>query len=146
MFNPFNEVKWHPDRRDLRSFAISLIVGFPSIAILFLAIAYLRGRALDVSFAAAIAGGGVVAGLLFLAIPRLARPVYVVWYFVACCVGAVVGNVLLAVIFYVLVTGIGILVRKTGRLSLHKEFDRSRSSYWLDVESAPEPERYYRQF
>jgi hypothetical protein len=146
MLNPFRDVNWHPDRAALRSFAISLIVGFPCIALLTLAGAYVRGRPPNVELALTIAGAGVGAGLIFLAAPIVARPFYLAWYFVACCIGLVVGNVLLALVFYVLVAGIGIVMRSAGRLSIRTGVDRSRSSYWLDVEPPPDPKRYYRQF
>ena len=88
----------------------------------------------------------LVAGVLFYAAPVIAKPFYIVWYAFACCIGLVVGNVLLGLIFYVLVTGIGLLKRLGGRQAIRKTPDPQAGTYWVDAPPAPEPKRYYRQF
>ena len=35
MINPFSEVNWNPDRPARKKFAVSLIIGFPAIAVVF---------------------------------------------------------------------------------------------------------------
>ncbi len=91
-------------------------------------------------------GAGVGVGLVLLAVPAIVRPIYLVWYFVASCVGLVIGNLLLAGAFYVFVTGIGLLKRAFGRNPIHKTFDRQATSYWQDATQPNDPQRYYRQF
>ena len=36
MVNPFKEVNWRPDVAERRKFALSLMIGFPCVALLFL--------------------------------------------------------------------------------------------------------------
>ena len=146
MVNPFKEVKWNPDLRERRKFALSLIIGFPCIAIVLLVLGWLRGRGWNTSLAAVLGGGGLSVGLLLLALPQLARPVYVAWYFIACCIGTVVGNLALAIVFFVLVTGLGLLMRALGRRPVRKTFDKRAATYWQDAEQVDDPSRYYRQF
>ncbi|MBI5800774.1 MAG: hypothetical protein HZA92_08650 [Verrucomicrobia bacterium] len=146
MVNPFKEVNWNPDRAALRTFARSLVIGFPCVAVAFLLAGLLAGKGWNLSFALKLGGGGAAAGALFYVVPAIARPFYIVWYALACCVGIVVGNVLLGLIFYVLVTGIGFLKRLGGRQPIRKTPDRQASTYWVDAPPAPEAKRYYRQF
>ena len=146
MLNPFKEVDWHPDTAARRVFAKSLMIGLPILAVLF---AVLRGFRTDVwDFGAAAVWGGVgfAVGALFYAVPAIARPFYVIWYALACCIGLIVGNVVMALIFYGLVTGIGCLKRLFGRPPIRKSPDRQAATYWVDAPPAPGPNRYYRQF
>ena len=146
MLNPFKEVNWHPDTAARRTFAKSIIIGFPCVALVYLLAGWLAGAGWNVSFALKLGGLGAGAGGLFYAVPAVAKPFYVVWYALACCIGLVVGNVVLAMIFYVLVTGIGLLKRLGGRQPIRKTPDRLAKTYWIDAPPAPEAKRYYRQF
>jgi hypothetical protein len=118
----------------------------PCVALVFLLAGWLAGKGWNGAFALKLGGIGAAAGVVFYAVPAIARPFYVVWYALACCVGLVVGNVVLALVFYVLVTGIGLLKRLGGRQSIRKVPDRQAATYWIDAPPAPEPNRYYRQF
>ncbi len=146
MVNPFKEVNWNPGLRERRKFALSLVIGFPCIAGVLLLLGWVRGQGWNIPLAAVIGGGGLALGGLLLALPQIARPFYVAWYFLACCVGTVVGNLALASVFFVLVTGLGLLMRAVGRRPIRKKFDRRGASYWQDAEQVDDPKRYYRQF
>jgi hypothetical protein len=146
MLNPFNDVNWNPDRAQRRSFAISLIVGFPCLALLFLLIGYLRGQGWRLDTAFTIGGVGAAAGAIFLLLPAIVRPFYLAWYFLACCFGFVIGNILMALLFYVFIGGLGLVMRAVGRRGMRTELDRSAPTYWLDAGPAPDGNRYFRQF
>ena len=146
MVNPFKEVNWNPGPQERRKFALSLIIGFPCIAAVLLLVGWLRGKGWNLPLAAIVGGGGLAVGLLLLALPQIARPFYVAWYFVACCIGLVVGNLALAIVFFVLVTGLGLLMRALGRRPVRKTFDKRAATYWQDAEQVDDPNRYYRQF
>lgn len=146
MVNPFKEVNWNPGLRERRKFAFSLVIGFPCIAVVVLLLGLLRGKGWNLPLAAMIGGGGLAVGLLLWALPQITRPFYVGWYFAACCVGLVVANLMLAIVFFVLVTGLGLLMRAVGRRPVRKTFDRGAATYWQDAEPVDDPQRYYRQF
>jgi hypothetical protein len=146
MINPFQEVNWSPDTAARRAFAKSLVLGFPCVALVLLVAGWLAGKGWNVPFALKLGGFGAAAGVLFYAVPAVAKPFYVVWYALACCVGLVVGNVVMVLIFYLLVTGIGLIKRFGGRQAIRKAPDRQATTYWIDAPPAPEPKRYYRQF
>jgi hypothetical protein len=146
MLNPFKEVNWHPDTAARRTFAKSLVIGFPCVALVFLVAGWLAGKGWNVSFALKLGGIGAAAGVVFYAVPAIARPFYVIWYALACCVGLVVGNVVMALIFYVLVTGIGLFKRLLGQPAIRKAPNPQVKSYWLDAPPASNPKRYFSQF
>ncbi|MCP5517808.1 MAG: hypothetical protein H7A45_11205 [Verrucomicrobiales bacterium] len=146
MLNPFTQVNWQPDRAEKRRFGLSLIIGFPIFA---LALFGLR-RLLHDSVAPApfvwLGGIGCAVGVVLYLLPFLARPVYLVWYGLACCIGFVVSNVLLALFYYVPVTAIGLGLRVAGRDSMQRRKADSAASYWHDVKPTADPERYFRQY
>src|SRR5438132_506238 len=146
MMNPFKEVNWNPDIAERRKFARSLIIGFPCIAVLLLLAGWLKTGIWNVKPALTLGGVGLAIGLVLFALPGLARPFYVIWYGLACAIGLVVGNILLAVVFYILITGVGLAMRATGRSSIRKKMDKQATSYWKDAQPVTDPQRYYRQF
>jgi hypothetical protein len=146
MLNPFKEVNWRPNRAEKRRFAVSLMVGFPCLALLFFVGHGLASHAWNPMRFLWLGGAGFGAGLLFWLLPAVALPFYLVWYFLSCCIGLVAGNLLLSLFFYTAITGIGSLLRLFGRPPLSKGFARGTASYWQDAEPAGTPERYYRQY
>jgi hypothetical protein len=146
MLNPFKEVNWQPATAARRTFAKSLIIGFPCVALVFLILGKLSSGAWNLEFALKLGGLGAAAGVLFYLVPAIAKPFYVVWYALACCVGLVMGNVLMGLLFYVLVTGIGLVKRAFGSQPIRKTVDRDATTYWHNAPPAPDPKRYYSQF
>ena len=146
MLNPFQEVNWRPDRRESRRFAQSLVIGFPCIALLWLLMRRVSSGGWNLRQALYIGGTGLAVGLVLWALPGIARPFYLVWYGIACSIGIVVGNVLLGIIFYLFVTGIGLLRRTLGRSPIRKNINRQETSAWQDVTQPEDSRQYYRQF
>ena len=146
MVNPFKEVNWNPDTAARRTFAKSLVVGFPCLALVLLFAGYLTGKGWNFDPSLKLGGIGAAAGVLFYAMPAVAKPFYVVWYALACCIGLIVGNVVLALIFYVLVTGIGLARRFFGSQPIRKTPDRLAKTYWIDAPVVSNPKRYFSQF
>ena len=145
MLNPFTEVNWNPDVRARKKFAVSLIIGFPAIAALFSAVAYLKSHSLN-HFFLWLGVIGLAAGILLWLLPQISKPFYVIWYFVACCMGFVIGNLLFALFFYLIFTPLGLCMRLRRDPAITKGFDKQRNSYWRDAEKTVDLKRYYRQF
>ena len=146
MLNPFKEVNWQPDTAARRMFAKSLMLGFPCLAVFFLLAGRLKTGAWHPVFALQLGGFGAGAGALLCAVPAIARPFYIVWYGLACALGFVAGNVLMALLFYVVLTGTGLLKRGLGRPTIRKTFDRQAATYWHDAPPARSPASYFKQF
>jgi hypothetical protein len=146
MLNPFNEVNWSPDTAARRVFAKSLMIGLPTVAVLFAVLRWWKTGVWDSRSAVVFGGAGFAVGALLYVWPTIAWPFYVVWYGFACCMGFVVGNVVMALIFYGLVTGLGVGKRLFGAPALRKAPSPAAKTYWLNAPAAPDPKRYFSQF
>jgi hypothetical protein len=145
MINPFREINWKPEARELRAFGKVIAIGFPIVAALLGASVRLRSHAWPL-WVLWLGGIGLVAGLVCMLVPRAARPLYLAWMAFGCCVGLVVSNVVLAAIYFLVVTPIGLALRLAGRDPLRRKFERGRQSYWDDAQKAGDSERYFRQY
>ena len=145
MINPFKDTNWNPDIAARRSFAKSLVIGFPALALVFTLMGWLKTGVIPhwTPWLAAIGAG---AGAVFWLIPQIAKPFYLVWYFAACCIGIVVSNLLIAAFFYLVITPTGWLMRAIGRDPMARRFDRAAATYWRTAEKVVDPQRYFRQF
>lgn len=146
MINPFKEVNCNPDRQEKRKFAWSLIVGFPILASVWLLIGKISTGQWPLQLAATIAGAGFLVGIILWIVPAIARPVYLVWYGIACVIGLVISNTLLIGFYLTVITLFGLFRRSLGRQPLRKTFDKGASSYWIDAEKVTDPKRYFSQF
>ena len=57
-----------------------------------------------------------------------------------------VSTLLLVLVYYGVLTPIGLALRTLGRDPMHREFDRDGTSYWVKRDEVVDPERYFRQF
>lgn len=144
---------WNPDRRTLRQFAAIWL------AFLFFVGLYRawRGGALggEAPFAPVNFEGpwavplvlwllAIGVGFPGLLAPALAKPVYVGMMMVTFPIGWVVSHVLLAVVYFGLFAGFGLIFRLIGRDRLHLRFDRGASTYWKERGARSDSSRYFR--
>src|SRR5580765_5971293 len=110
MLNPFKDVNWNPGTRERRKFALSLMIGFPAIATIFSLLGWFAKHTWK-PFFLWLGLVGFALGLVFWLLPQISRPFYVVWFFIACCMGIVMGNLVLVVFFFLALTPMGLLMR-----------------------------------
>ncbi len=91
------------------------------------------------SFGAVLVIGGVLA-------PRMLKWVHGLWMMLALVLGAVVSRILLTIVFYLVVTPVGLLQRLTGKRTIEFAFRENVSSYWQDRTERPVPADYEKQF
>jgi hypothetical protein len=147
MINPFKEINWKPQETDLKKFAVSLLIGFPVIAIFFFLFKWLSAKALpEPGFYLWLAAIGAGVGLVCLLIPMIARPLYYVWYTLAACIGIVLANLLFCLLFYALFTPLGLFMRLFGRDALRLKNNPETATYWREAPPTPPAKQYFRQF
>ncbi len=131
----FVEINWNPPQRDLRVFSGLLIAFSGFIAWKF-----------DSTIGQSVAAIAAVAGVVGLAVPQVAKPIYVGWMVAVSPIAFVVSNLILAFVFYVVVWPLACLMRLKHRDALRLKVDRSVSTYWLPRETQRDPRRYFRQY
>lgn len=125
----------------VRQFAWIALFGVPLLAWMVLNLSV--GFAWDhPAFLACVAVGVVQLVLLLLGLPFAARALFVLLSVVAVPIGIVVSNLLLALIYYLVITPIGLVFRLIGRDVLGKRPDPELASYW-HVRGGPRPKSSY---
>ncbi len=84
--------------------------------------------------------------IVFYALPPIRKPIYLGWIHLAYPIGWVVSHTAMAIIYYLVFTPIGLIMRLFGRDPMERRLDRSAASYWVEHDPAGEPGRYFRQF
>jgi hypothetical protein len=135
------DVKWKPGAKDLRIFALLFLVFAAALGAPVFYFKYGWVLAAKVLWVAA----GVV-GVVGLILPRLVLPVYVVMMALALPIGMVVSTVLLAVIYYLVVTPIGLVARVVGYDPMARRLDPKAATYWIERDPNVEARRYFRQY
>ncbi len=139
-------IDWHPDARALRRFGWSMLIGFGVIGLALYAWPWSWPFSAHPLAGLVCLAAGLVAGGLGLTGTRAALPVYYLWMGLAFAVGSVVGRVLLAVIYYGLITPMGLGMRLIGRDRLHLRRTGDETTYWRDVRPVRDKDQYERQF
>ena len=96
--------------------------------------------------AIAIAAVAVVISILGLFSPAFMRRVWIAMMVGLSPIGWVLSHVILAFIYYLVLTPVGLALRLAGRDPLHRRLDREAKTYWIDRGSEPPVDRYFRQY
>ena len=125
---------------DLKKFG--LLIG----AILFLGSLYLLWKQQHNYAVAGFILGVVFAALAFVG-PVVLKPLQRAWMAMAVVMGFVMSRIIVAVIFYGMVTPIGLAGRLAGKKFLELKTDKATASYWIGRDQAKtEKSAYERQF
>lgn len=97
------------------------------------------------TWAAVMGGVGLALVVFGLVAPRVLRGPYVAWMGLAVVLGFAVSRVLLTLVFGLLVTPIGLVLRALGRAPFPRRPDARAATYWHAREAGPpDPARYGR--
>ena len=131
----------NPSRKDLRVFGAAALVAFGGLGALN---HWPWGGPTWLTLA--LAALGVVSALLALFRPGANRPLYVVLMIAVYPIGLVVSYVMLGVVFFGILTPVGLIFRLIGRDELSRRIDPDATTYWVDRPTNTDPKRYFRQF
>lgn len=124
---------------ELRKFGITLGIALGVLGGLFL----WRGKAFFVYFF--IIGAALL--LLAFTVPLILKPFQKVWMAISIVMGWCMTRVILTVLFYGILTPIGLIARVCGKDFLDKKIDKNVKSYWvLRTAPAPDKKSYEHQF
>ena len=84
--------------------------------------------------------------IVFYALPPIRKPIYLAWIHLAFPIGWVISHVAMALIYYLVFTPIGLIMRLFGRDPMERRFDRGAETYWTPHQPSEDSARYFRQF
>ncbi len=91
-------------------------------------------------------GAAAVFGGLAVLWPRLLSPLNRVWFWFGLALHKVVNPLVMGVLFFVVITPIGLLMRLAGKRPLALRFEPDTSSYWVTRGSALQPGPMTKQY
>ena len=144
------EVNWKPPPKQLRGFGIACLVVFGAIGLWI----YLKHGFFGFEFspetsntsAYVLGSVAATAGILSAVAPQALRWLYVVLTVITLPIGFVISHVIMAIVFYLIFSPIGLLFRLINRDALKLKPDRDGTTYWVRREPVKDVKRYYRQF
>lgn len=89
-------------------------------------------------------------GLVMYALSRIStaliKPAYQILVLVTFPIGWVVSHLVMALFYYVIITGVGLIFKILGRDPLCRKYDPQAETYWIPYKHKRSPEHYFRQF
>ena len=82
----------------------------------------------------------------YLIVPQVRQPIYLIWSYALYPIGYVITLVLMGVVFYLVITPTGLLMRLFGRDPLSRKFRPGDSTYWIRRREDASLDRYFRQY
>jgi Saxitoxin biosynthesis operon protein SxtJ len=134
------EINWKPTTKELRQFAVLWLVFFGLMG------AWWRYDTGTYAVAKWLWIAALTVGPLGIAIPSLLRPIYVAWMVAAFPIGWTVSHVMLFVIYFLVLTPFGLIVKATGHDPMKRSFDPAAQTYWTEHRTGDDPKTYFRQF
>jgi hypothetical protein len=90
---------------------------------------------------------GVILFVLAITIPVILRPIYQVWMIFALIFGWLMTRLILAILYYTILTPIGFFSRLLGKQFLELRWNKKETTYWnYRSEADYKIERYFKQF
>ena len=126
--------------RELRKFGLTVGGVFSALGLLF----YLRHKPWWPWFVSP----GVPLMVLGIVLPRGLKWIFVAWMTFAMALGAIVSTILLTLLFYLVVTPVGLIARLSGRDFLNRKLRLGAVSHWLvrDPAKLKQKNEHERQF
>jgi hypothetical protein len=130
----------NPSRRQLNVFGAAWLIFFGIVGVM-----VLRGSG-ALSTAAAVWAGAVAVPAIGWFRPALMRWVYIGLACATFPIGWVVSHAILAALYYLLLTPLGLLMRLARYDPMAKRFDRGAKTYWGKREESDDPGQYFKQY
>lgn len=133
------KTNWHPQPSDVRYFSITLAI----LAVLLAVVALAAGKT-NTAWIIAVVGVALAISCFF--VPRLGRWLYLLWMAITVAVAFVISPIVIAIIFYLVLTPIALFSRLIGKDELRVRKPRSENSHFSDVDHEITAESFRRQF
>jgi hypothetical protein len=144
------EINWNPSRKTLRDFGLIGLIACPVLGGIFYCFAHFgifhRFAHLSDGACLVIAAIGVILFTVSRLSLTLTRWIFIGLTLMGAPIGFVVGVVVLGIVFFGLLTPVGLAFRLAGRDPLRLRRDPSRTSNWQPHTQIHDLKRYFRPF
>ncbi len=134
------DINRNPSARDQLWFAVLLAVFLGGVG------ALLKWHWGQDTAAYVVWGAGGLALLAFAVVPAWRVPLYVGWIMLFYPLGFVLSHVMLALVYYLVLTPSGLLLRLFGRDPMRRRWEPDANTYWIEREPIANASRYFRQY
>jgi hypothetical protein len=133
-------INQHPSQRALRLFGV-----VQSLALAILGcVVYWGFKAGPIAAVLWICAASLL--IVYYSVPGCQRPIYVAFQYALYPLNAICSVLILAAIYYGLITVVGLCLRIGGYDPLRRKLDRAAKSYWIPHEPPKSKASYFRQF
>jgi hypothetical protein len=140
-----NAVDWRPDDRKLRQFGWAALALLPLVGWLVAGRPSMTAGTVASNAVWAALGLGAVAATLAVVRPQALRWPFVGLTLVALPIGIVVGEILFATAYFLVLTPFALAFRLLGRDALQLRWDENAETYWQPRRQRTDPTDYFRQ-
>lgn len=84
--------------------------------------------------------------VVYYLVPSIRKPTYLAWIYSVMPIGWVVSHVLLGIVFYLVVTPVGLAMKALKYDPMQRTLDPAAKSYWIKRESQVDNSSYFRQY
>jgi ABC-type uncharacterized transport system permease subunit len=135
------EINTNPARKELRQFAA---IWFPLFCAGVGALLFWKVEAVRWAVGVWIAGGAL--GVTGWIVPALIKPIFVGLQYATYPISWVVSHVLLAVVYYLMVTPLGLVMGVFGHDPMARRKGMTERTYWREREPERDEESYFRRY
>jgi uncharacterized membrane protein (DUF485 family) len=135
----YDEINKNPSAKELIKFGATFLGGMAVIGLLYYFVFHNQPLAKGLWIA-----GAVVFVLSF--IPPVARVLYILWMGLGITMGLVTSPIILALVFLVLITPVGLFFKLIQRDTMKRKMDKGAESYWEEYKETEDPATYVKQF
>ena len=130
-----------PSEKQLREFGLAALV----MCALLGALLFWKGTLAVAGLASFCAVGVVIFALSRVAV-HLVKPIYLALIVATFPIGWVISHIVMAIFYYVIIGGVGLVFKLIGRDPLCRRYDREAQSYWIPYKSNRTAKDYFHQF
>ena len=135
----YDEINKNPSAKELIKFGATFLGGMAVIGLLYYFVLDNQPLAKGLW----IAGGAV---FLLSFIRPIARILYILWMGLGITMGLVTSPIILALVFLVLITPVGLVFKLIQRDTMKRKMDKGASTYWEEYKETEDPATYVKQF
>jgi hypothetical protein len=90
-------------------------------------------------------GTGLILAAAYYSVRPLRMPFYLLWMNAVAPIGWLLSHAVLAIVYFGIVTPMGLIMRLFGRDALTRRAEPMRNSYWTEHDPGTDTARYFRQ-